>query len=49
MDTEKEMEADLHALVETLGVAGKIHVVGHDIGMAQQTYLRRLLPSFHVG
>ncbi|KAF2168546.1 hypothetical protein M409DRAFT_36338 [Zasmidium cellare ATCC 36951] len=30
--TKKEMAADLHTLVERLGVKGKVHVVGHDIG-----------------
>lgn len=37
--TKKEMDADLHTLVEKLGVKGKVHVVGHDIGMGRTRYL----------
>lgn len=47
--SKKEMVADLHTLVEKLGVNDKIHVVGHDIGMAKPTVLNRLLTLFQAG
>lgn len=46
--TKKEMAKDLHTLVEKLGVKGKIHVVGHDIGMAKQRSINHLLTFIQV-
>lgn len=35
---KKKMATDLHTLVEKLGVKGKVHLVGHDIGMDMERH-----------